>query len=88
MTKQKGGDFVSMLFASGLGAYAAKQSSSMRSLGWTLLKYAAVFIAVSVVVYIVLIALGISITETFTPMKPSAEGDNKAETGAGNTLLY
>ena len=84
----KGGDFIETLFASGVGAYAAKNSTSMGGLIWTLVKYALVFIAVIAVVTIVAWMLR-SATEGFmVPVTPSKEGDEKLKTPAGNIILY
>ncbi len=85
--KQKGGDMFETLFASGVGAYAAKNSSSMGGLLWTLVKYALVIVAIVLAVYVVLGLLRIG-TETFVPVAPSAEGDKKVVTPAGNVILY
>jgi hypothetical protein len=89
MTKhQKGGDVLTTLFASGLGAYAAKQSGSMRSLLWTLFKYGIVIVVVSLLVFF--IASTVLGREGFftLPQKPSAEGDKKLVTPAGNVIMY
>ncbi len=88
--KMKGGDdgdFIGTMFASGIGAYAAKNSTSMGGLLWTLFKYAVV---------IVLILVGVSIVawlfraskETFVPVTPSPEQDRKVTTPAGNVITY
>ena len=88
--KMKGrddGDFIGTMFASGIGAYAAKNSTSMGGLLWTLIKYAVV---------IVLILVGVSIVawlfraskETFVPVTPSPEQDRKVTTPAGNVITY
>ncbi len=88
--KMKGGDdgdFIGTMFASGIGAYAAKNSTSMGGLLWTLFKYAVV---------IVLILVGVSIVawlfraskETFVPVTPSPEQDRKVMTPAGNVITY
>jgi hypothetical protein len=62
----KKGGFVDLttMFSSGLGAYAAKNSTSMGGLLWTLTKYALVILAIIIGVYAVigLVRLG---TETF-----------------------
>lgn len=86
----KGGDtdFLTTLFASGVGAYAAKTSSSMGGLFGKLVKYALVFIAVLVAIYIVMMLLGISTERFSVPVKPSAEGDEKVVTPAGNVIMY
>lgn len=82
----KGGDFLETMVASGVGAYAAKTSGSMSSLLWKLAKYALVVIAIILAVGIVLRLLGV---EQFTlPQKPSAEGDKKLVTPAGNVVMY
>lgn len=82
------GDFLTTLFASGVGAYAAKTSTSMGGLFGKLLKYALVFIAVLVVIYIVMMLLGISTERFSVPVKPSAEGDERVKTPAGNVIMY
>jgi hypothetical protein len=89
MTKhQKGGNAITTLFASGLGAYAAKQSGSMRSLLFTLAKYAVVIFVLSLVVFF--LASTILGREGFwtPPLKPSPEGDKKLVTPAGNVIMY
>jgi hypothetical protein len=90
MTKHQkgGGDALTTLFASGLGAYAAKNSGSMRSLLWTLFKYGAVIVVLSFVVFFLAsIFLG---REGFwmPPLKPSPGGDEKMVTPAGNVIAY
>jgi hypothetical protein len=85
----KGGenDFLSTMVASGVGAYAAKQSTSMGGLLWTLFKYGLV---------VVLILVGVSVVawifraskETFVPVVPSPEQDRKVMTPAGNVITY
>jgi hypothetical protein len=89
MTKQqKGGDAITTLFASGLGAYAAKNSGSMRSLLWTLFKYGLVIVALSFVVFLVA-ALVLGREGFWTPpLKPSPGGDKKMVTPAGNVIAY
>lgn len=85
----KKGGFVDLttMFSSGLGAYAAKQSTSMGGLLWTLTKYTLVILGIVLAVYAVLglIRLG---TETFVPVAPSKEGDEKVVTPAGNVIMY
>ena len=86
----KKGGFIDLttMFSSGVGAYAAKQSGSMTELIWTLAKYALVIIAILVGVTIVSWLFG-KATEGFTvPVKPSAEGDEKMVTPAGNVIMY
>lgn len=74
------------MVSSGLGAFAAKQSSSMSGLLWTLAKYALVIIGLLLAVMIVARLLGV---EQFTlPSKPSREGDEKLVTPAGNVVIY
>lgn len=89
MTKhQKGGDALTTLFASGLGAYAAKQSTSMRSLLFTLLKYGLAIVVVSLIIFF-LASTFLGREGFFTlPQKPSAEGDKKLVTPAGNVIMY
>jgi hypothetical protein len=87
--KMKGGenDFLSTMVASGVGAYAAKQSTSIGGLLWTLFKYGLV---------VVLILVGVSLLawmfraskETFVPVTPSPEQDRKVMTPAGNVITY
>ena len=85
----KKGGFVDLttMFSSGLGAYAAKNSTSMGGLIWTLAKYALVILAIVIGVYAVLglVRMG---TETFVPVAPSKEGDEKVVTPAGNVIMY
>ena len=85
----KKGGFVDLttMFSSGLGAYAAKNSTSMGGLFWTLAKYALVILAIVIGVYAVLglVRMG---TETFVPVAPSKEGDEKVVTPAGNVIMY
>jgi hypothetical protein len=85
----KKGGFVDLttMFSSGLGAYAAKNSTSVGGLIWTLAKYALVIVAILVGIYAVLglVRLG---TETFVPVAPSKEGDEKVVTPAGNVIMY
>lgn len=89
MAKGKKGGFIDLntMFSSGIGAYAAKNSSSMGELLWTLAKYALVIIGIVLVVYILLGLIRVG-TETFVPVVPSAEGDKKTVTPAGNVIMY
>ena len=82
------GDFLTTLFASGLGAYAAKNTSSMTGLFGSLAKYALVFIAITVGLYIVVYLFGKATEGFMVPVKPSAEGDEKVVTPAGNVIMY
>ena len=54
---------------------------------WTLAKYALVILGITLAVYAVLglVRLG---TETFVPVAPSKEGDEKVVTPAGNVIMY
>ena len=73
------------MVASGIGAYAAKNSSSMKGLLWTLLKYVLVIVVISFILFFVLKTFS---TENFVPLTPSNTGDQKTETPAGNTILH
>ena len=89
--KQKGGDndIISTLFASGVGAYAAKNSNSMGELLWTLAKYSLVIIGILLAIYFVAWLVGmIRPKEGFVPIAPSKEGDEKVTTPAGNVIMY
>jgi len=82
---KKGGGFVETMVAAGVGAYAAKSSSSMKGLLWTLGKYVLVIIVVSFIIMFVLKSLS---TENFVPLEPSKKGDKTVETPAGNGIKY
>ena len=87
----KGGDndIISTLFASGVGAYAAKNSNSMSELLWTLAKYALVIIGILLAISLVMWLLGMVVPkEGFVPTAPSKEGDEKVTTPAGNVIMY
>lgn len=84
----KGGGLFTNLFAAGLGAYAAKRANTMQSLMWTLVKYAAVIVAVSVAVYAVANILRRAREGFDVPVAPSKTGDQKMETPSGNVILY
>jgi hypothetical protein len=89
--KQKGGEdsFIGDMFAAGIGAYAAKNSTSMGGLLWTLAKYALVIIAIMLAVSFVLWLIGLAVPkEGFVPTAPSKEGDEKVVTPAGNVIMY
>ena len=73
------------MVASGIGAYAAKNSSSMKGLLWTLLKYVVVIVVISFILFFVFKFVS---TENFVPLTPSDTGDKKVETPAGNTILH
>jgi ABC-type polysaccharide/polyol phosphate export permease len=81
------GDFIGTMFASGLGAYAAKNSTSMGGLLWTLFKYGVVIVLILIVVTLVA-SLFRATTEKFVPVVPSPEQDRKYVTPAGNVITY
>lgn len=85
MPAKKGGGFLETMVASGVGAYAAKNSSSMKGLLWTLAKYVLVIMVVSFIIMFVLRSMS---TENFVPLTPSKTGDEKTETPAGNVILH
>ena len=85
MAPKKGGAFIETMVASGIGAYAAKNSSSMKGLLCTLLKYVLVIVVISFILFFVLKMMS---TENFVPLTPSDTGDKKVETPAGNTILH
>jgi hypothetical protein len=78
---------ITTMVSSGLGAYAAKNSSSMGGLLWKLAKYALVVIGILVGVIVVSRVLAMSV-ETFVPVAPSPEQDRKYTTPAGNVITY
>ena len=86
---RKGGfvDPITMV-SSGIGAYAAKKSDSMGGLLMTLGKYALVIIGIVLAIYVVSALLRVASVETFVPVTPSAEGDKKVMTPAGNVITY
>ena len=85
----KGGenDFLTTMVASGVGAYAAKQSTSMGGLLWTLFKYGLVVVGILLVVALVSSLFRAS-KERFVPVVPSPEQDRKVVTPAGNVITY
>ena len=85
----KKGGFIDLttMFSSGLGAYAAKESTSMGGLLLTLAKYALVVIGVLLLIAVIIGLIRIG-TETFVPTVPSAEQDKKVVTPAGNVITY
>ena len=85
MPAKKGGGFVETMVAAGVGAYAAKNSSSMKGLLWTLAKYVLVIVVVSFILFFVLRLMS---TENFVPLTPSKSGDEKTQTPAGNVILH
>jgi FtsH-binding integral membrane protein len=82
---KKGGAFLETMVASGVGAYAAKNSSSLKGLLWTLAKYVLVIVVISFLLMLVLKAMS---TENFVPITPSKDGDEKTKTPAGNVILH
>ena len=86
----KKGGFIDLttMFSSGVGAYAAKQSGSMTELIMTLVKYALVIIAITIGLIVVLRIFGMATEGFMVPVKPSAEGDEKVVTPAGNVIMY
>ena len=88
--KQKGGEdsFIGNMFAAGVGAYAAKNATSMGGLLWTLTKYALVILAILLAVYVVMGLVRVATTDHFVPIAPSKEGDEKVVTPAGNVIMY
>lgn len=78
---------ITTMVSSGIGAYAAKKSSSMGGLLWRLAKYALVVIGILVGVIVVSRILGMA-TERFVPVIPSPEQDQKVVTPAGNVITY
>lgn len=82
---KKGGAFIGTMVASGIGAYAAKNYSSMKGPLFTLGKYVLVVVVISFLIMFVLKAMS---TENFVPITPSAKGDEKVTTPAGNTILH
>lgn len=85
MPAKKGGGFVETMVAAGVGAYAAKNSSSMKGLLWTLVKYVLVIVVVSFILFFVISRMS---TEHFVPLEPSEKGDKEVETPAGNVIKY
>lgn len=83
----KGGGLITGIISSGIGAYAAKKSSSMTSLLWTVLKYSAVVVGLYVAFVLVMNAIGRPV-ENFVPVAPSEEQDQKVTTPAGNVITY
>ena len=79
------GDFIETMFASGIGAYAAKNATSMGDLLWTLFKYALVIL---VIVFLVWLVIRLLTIDKFVPTGPSQTGDKKETTPAGNVILY
>ena len=86
--RMKGGDstdFVETMFASGVGAYAAKNATSMGGLLWTLAEYS---LAILLIVFVVWLVIRLLFRDKFVPTGPSQTGDKKETTPAGNVILY
>ena len=79
---------VTTMVSSGIGAYAAKKSGNMSGLLWTLGKYVLVVIGIILAIRVLTSLLALSGTEHFVPVSPSAEGDKKVMTPAGNVIMY
>jgi|APCry1669189567_1035234.scaffolds.fasta_scaffold258756_1 hypothetical protein len=84
--KQRGGDLLSALEI-GTAVFAAKNAKSYTNFLWLFGKYALMLI-------VVLFVFGLVYSLVFgreffsLPQKPSAEGDEKVVTPAGNVILY
>lgn len=78
---------IGTMVSAGIGAYAAKNATSMGGLLWTLAKYALVMLAILLVVGLVASLFARS-QEKFTPIVPSPEQDQKVTTPAGNVITY
>ena len=81
------GDFIGNMVSAGIGAYAAKNATSMGGLLWTLFKYGIVIVLILAAVGLVA-AVFSRARETFVPIVPSAEQDKKYRTPAGNVITY
>ena len=79
----KGGGFFENVVAAGVGAYAAKQSTSVRGLGYNLAIVFAILFAVGLLARVLM-----RMREGFVPTFPSASGDKKDVTPSGNVILY
>jgi hypothetical protein len=84
----EGDSIITGLFTSGIGAYAAKNSNSMGELLWTLAKYSLVIIGILVAIWLVSWLIRAATRDTFVPIAPSKEGDEKVTTPAGNVIMY
>lgn len=78
---------IGTMVSAGIGAYAAKNATSMGGLLWTLAKYALVMLAILLVVGL-LASMFKSAKEGFVPVAPSPEQDRKYMTPAGNVITY
>jgi hypothetical protein len=81
------GDFVGNMVSAGIGAYAAKNATSMGDLLWTLFKYGIIIVLILTAVTLVA-AVFSRARETFVPIVPSREQDAKYVTPAGNVITY
>lgn len=94
---KKGGGFLDNMFSAGIGAYAAKNSSSMSGLLMTLAKYALVIIGIFLAVGVVASLLGYTEKFTILPNSPTdprypgvavapseSQESGYVRTGAGN----
>lgn len=81
------GDFVGNMVSAGIGAYAAKNATSMGGLLWTLFKYGIVITLILAAVALIT-AVFARAREHFVPIVPSAEQDKKYMTPAGNVITY
>lgn len=79
---------VTTMVSSGIGAFAAKKSGNMTGLLWTLAKYVLVIVGILLVIQVLAALLKFSAMERFVPISPSAEGDKKVMTPAGNVIMY
>lgn len=78
---------IGTMVSAGIGAYAAKNATSMGGLLWTLAKYALVMFAILIAVALIASLFG-KAKETFVPIVPSPEQDQKVVTPAGNVITY
>jgi hypothetical protein len=81
------GDFIGNMVSAGIGAYAAKNATSMSDLLWTLFKYGLVIFLILTAVALIT-AVFARARETFVPIVPSPEQDKKYTTPAGNVITY
>ena len=87
MSKQKGGSWLAALEI-GTAVFAAKKANTFTGFLWKFVTYILILTVAILVIGLVLKALGLISIETFVPVSPSAEGDKKAVTPAGNVILY
>jgi hypothetical protein len=85
---QKGGNFVSALWT-GTAFFAASRAKTFTGFLGDFLKYAIIIVLIMLAFWMVLGVLGVARYEGFmVPVKPSAEGDEKLRTPAGNVIMY